>query len=37
MSNNEMIEKDDGLEVARRMAEEEEGIGLQNMSSPLLR
>ncbi|MEA3437848.1 MAG: TRAP transporter fused permease subunit, partial [Thermodesulfobacteriota bacterium] len=27
MSNNEMIEKDDGLEVARRMAEEEEGIG----------
>ena len=27
MSNNEMIEKDDGLELARRMAEEEEGIG----------
>ena len=27
MSNNEINEKDDGLEVARRMAEEEEGIG----------
>jgi len=27
MSNNEMIEKDDGLELARKMAEEEEGIG----------
>jgi len=27
MSNNETIEKDDGLELARRMAEEEEGIG----------
>jgi len=27
MSNNEMIEKDDGLELARRMVEEEEGIG----------
>ena len=27
MSNNEMIEKDDGLELAQKMAEEEEGIG----------
>jgi len=27
MSNNEMIEKDDGLELAKKMAEEEEGIG----------
>lgn len=27
MSTNEISEKDDGLEIARRMAEEEEGIG----------
>ena len=27
MSNHEIEEKDEGIEIARRMAEEEEGIG----------
>jgi hypothetical protein len=34
MTNTEISDKDDGLELARRMAEEEEGVGRRPRVSP---